>query len=267
MIAGPPDQVDAVMAVVADDDRLARRIEVDVASHHRIVEPILPELLSELADLAPDEPAIPVISTTCDPDGDAPAFDAGHWAANLRNPVRFSQAVATAGANHATFIEVSPHPLLTHAINDALGAIDHQIVSSLQRDADDTLVFHSNLNASHTTNQPRTPHPPEPHPSLPTAPWHHTHHWIGAVEHRARLAGDGEGSGGRTVSVHPLLGAHCAAARGAGASRVGGRSRDHGPSMARRPPGARGAGLPRCRLLRNGAGRGPRDVRGRIGGL
>jgi len=35
VIAGPPDQVDAVVAVVAGRDRLARRIEVDVASHHR----------------------------------------------------------------------------------------------------------------------------------------------------------------------------------------------------------------------------------------
>jgi acyl transferase domain-containing protein/acyl carrier protein len=210
VIAGPPDQVDAVMAVVADGDRLARRIEVDVASHHRIIEPILPELCSELADLTPDTPAIPVISTTCGPD-DTPVFDADHWAANLRNPVRFSQAISIAGAEAATFIEISPHPLLTYGINDALGAGDHHVVSSLQRDADDTLTFHANLNASHTTNPPRTPHPPEPHPSLPTAPWHHTHHWIGAVEHRPQLARDGGGSaaaGGRTLSVHPLLGAH-----------------------------------------------------------
>ncbi|WAJ46836.1 sulfolipid-1 biosynthesis phthioceranic/hydroxyphthioceranic acid synthase [Mycobacterium sp. Aquia_216] len=211
VIAGPPEQVDAVMAVVAGGDRLARRIEVDVASHHRIIEPILPELCSELADLTPDASAIPVISTTCGPD-DTPVFDADHWAANLRNPVRFSQAVAMAGADHSTFVEISPHPLLTHAINDILGAGDYQIVSTLQRDADDTLAFHSNVNASHTTTAPQTPHPPEPHPPLPTAPWHHTRHWLGAVEHRARLAAhDGEGSavaGGHTVSVHPLLGAH-----------------------------------------------------------
>ena len=36
VIAGPPEQVDAVIAVVSGQDRLARRIEVDVASHHRI---------------------------------------------------------------------------------------------------------------------------------------------------------------------------------------------------------------------------------------
>ena len=43
-----------------------------------------------------------------------------YWAANLRNPVRFSQAVADAGAEHSTFIEISPHPLLTHAISETL---------------------------------------------------------------------------------------------------------------------------------------------------
>ena len=32
VIAGPPEQVDAVIAVVDAQDRLARRIEVDVAS-------------------------------------------------------------------------------------------------------------------------------------------------------------------------------------------------------------------------------------------
>ena len=54
VIAGPPEQVDAVIAVVDAQGRLARRIEVDVASHHPTIDPILPELRSALADLAPD---------------------------------------------------------------------------------------------------------------------------------------------------------------------------------------------------------------------
>ena len=55
-------------------------------------------------------------------------FDADYWAANLRNPVRFGQAVATAGADHTTFIEISPHPLLTHAITDTLAERHHHSV-------------------------------------------------------------------------------------------------------------------------------------------
>ena len=44
VIAGPPEQVDAAIAVVDAQGRLARRVEVDVASHHPTVDPILAEL-------------------------------------------------------------------------------------------------------------------------------------------------------------------------------------------------------------------------------
>ena len=66
VIAGPPEQVDAVIAAVAAQNLLARRIEVDVASHHPIIDPILPQLRSALADLAPKAPSIPMITTTCE---------------------------------------------------------------------------------------------------------------------------------------------------------------------------------------------------------
>ena len=68
VIAGPPEQVDAVIAVVDAQGRLARRIEVDVASHHPTIDPMLPELRTALADLTPQPPSIPVISTTDDAD-------------------------------------------------------------------------------------------------------------------------------------------------------------------------------------------------------
>lgn len=108
VIAGPPEQVDTVIAAVATQNRLARRVEVDVASHHPIIDPILPELRSALADLTPQPPSIPIISTTYE--SAQPVADADYWSANLRNPVRFHQAVTAAGVDHNTFIEISPHP-------------------------------------------------------------------------------------------------------------------------------------------------------------
>ncbi|HUO38136.1 MAG TPA: type I polyketide synthase, partial [Mycobacterium sp.] len=100
VIAGPPAQVDVLIAAVADQDRLARRIDVDVASHHPIIDPVLPELRAALADLAPQPPTIPVITTSYVHVGDTPPFDAQYWCDNLRNPVRFSEAVAAAGDSH-----------------------------------------------------------------------------------------------------------------------------------------------------------------------
>jgi phthiocerol/phenolphthiocerol synthesis type-I polyketide synthase A len=179
VIAGPVAQVDAVIAAVAAQDRLARRIDVDVASHSPIIDPILPELGNALADLMPQPPTIPILTTTHEHAiSGATTFDAAYWAANLRNPVRFSQAVAAAGAEHGTFVEISPHPLLTYAVSDNLAGVHHHCVGTLQRDTDDTLTFHTNLNAAHTAHTPHTNHPGEPHPVLPTTPWHHTKHWI-----------------------------------------------------------------------------------------
>merc|ERR1712034_140698 len=158
VIAGPPDQVDAAIAVVDAQDRLARRVDVDVASHHPIIDPILGDLRDALSGLSPRRPSIPVIVTTDGrPTDGTCVFDAEHWVANLCNPVRFARAVATAGAEKSLFVEVSPHPLLAHAIKDTLPEAGHRSIATLQRDANDTVTFRTNLNAAHTARPPRQP--------------------------------------------------------------------------------------------------------------
>ena len=151
VIAGPPEQVDAAIAVVDAQGLLARRVEVDVASHHPTVDPILHELRTALAGLAPMTPTIPLISTVGHTDGAAPAFDADYWVVNLRNPVRFSQAVAAAFEKHGnhTFVEVSPHPLLTHGIGETLASVSSRdrfiVTSAMKRGDDETLSVHTQL--------------------------------------------------------------------------------------------------------------------------
>ncbi|MFG1935380.1 KR domain-containing protein, partial [Mycobacterium sp. NPDC048908] len=92
-------------------------------------------------------------------------------------------AIAAAAQNHTTFIEISPHPTLTHAISDTLESTPHHSIGTLSRDGDDTVSFHTNLNSTHITQPPHTPLPPERHPVLPNTPWHHTQHWM-TIENR-----------------------------------------------------------------------------------
>jgi phthiocerol/phenolphthiocerol synthesis type-I polyketide synthase B len=179
VVAGPPEQVDAVIAAVSAQNHFARRVNMEVASHTALMDPILPELRSALGDLTLNSPTIPFISTVADAAGPAPVLDAEYWVANVRQPVRFSQAITVAAQNHGTFLEVSPHPMLTHAITDTLGAATHHhSIGTLLRDGDDTVSFHTNLNATRTTRPPITDHGAEPHPTLPTTPWQHTRHWV-----------------------------------------------------------------------------------------
>ena len=182
VVAGPTEAVDAVIAAARERNVFARRVNMEVASHTAMMDPILAELRTELASLAPQVPRIPVFSTVDQADP-AALFGADHWVANVRNPVRFSQAIAAAGANHCTFIEISPHPVLIKAMSDTLdhpdtGNAHHHSLGTLQRDAHDTVAFHTNLNATHTARAPLGEHPPEPHPGIPTTPWRHTRHWI-----------------------------------------------------------------------------------------
>jgi phthiocerol/phenolphthiocerol synthesis type-I polyketide synthase A len=187
VIAGPVAPVDEVIAVVTERDRFARRVNMEVASHTALMDPILPELRAALADLNPERPAIPFFSTVVD-GATAPRLDAEYWVNNVRQPARVSQAVAAAAADHATFVEISAHPILTHAITESVEPAHHHSIGTLTRDGDDTIAFHSSLNAVHTVLPLQTPHPPEPHPVLPPTPWHHTSHWI-TIDDRMDAAG------------------------------------------------------------------------------
>jgi phthiocerol/phenolphthiocerol synthesis type-I polyketide synthase A len=181
VIAGAVAQVDAAINAVSAQERFARRVNMEVASHTALMDPILTELRSALADLTPKPPTIPFISTVADA-GETPALDADYWVANVRRPVRLHQAISFAAEQHATFIEISPHPTLTHAVTETLESVHHHSVGTLSRKGDDTVSFRANLNSTHVMRPPTLPHPPEPHPILPSAPWHHTQHWISAEE-------------------------------------------------------------------------------------
>ncbi|RXR55344.1 phthiocerol type I polyketide synthase PpsB [Mycobacterium tuberculosis] len=205
VIAGPTEQIDELIARVRARDRFASRVNIEVAPHNPAMDALQPAMRSELADLTPRTPTIGIISTTYADLHTQPVFDAEHWATNMRNPVHFQQAIASAGSGadgaYHTFIEISAHPLLTQAIADTLedahrptkSAAKYLSIGTLQRDADDTVTFRTNLYTADIAHPPHTCHPPEPHPTIPTTPWQHTHHWI-ATTHPSTAAPEDPGS-------------------------------------------------------------------------
>ena len=67
-------------------NRFARRVNMEVASHTALMDPILPELRAALADLTPKSPAIPFFSTVVRRHRGASVLDAEYWVANVRQP-------------------------------------------------------------------------------------------------------------------------------------------------------------------------------------
>ena len=198
VISGPTEQIDELIVKARAGDRFASRVNIEVAPHNPAMDALQPAMRAELADLQPRTPTIPIISTTYASADSTPLFDAEHWAVNMRNPVHFQQAVlwagSAAGGDHKTFVEISAHPLLTHAIIETVDGPGYRAVGTLQRDADDTVAFRTHL-AQVTQKPPATTGGRLA--DIPTTAWQHEQFW---VQDRSSMAD--------LVMNHPLLGVH-----------------------------------------------------------
>ncbi|MFF7311777.1 beta-ketoacyl synthase N-terminal-like domain-containing protein [Streptomyces sp. NPDC008137] len=175
VVTGEEAAVAALVRRLEGQGRAARAMRVVGAGHSPQVDPLLPELVDALAGVRVRRPRVPVYSTVLDdPRGDC-VFDAEHWAANLRRPVRLDRALASAAADgHTAFVEISPHPVLTGAVADTVpGAL---ALATLRRDADGSEAFAGQLGALYVAGG-RLPVPPGRVVDLPRPRWRHVRHW------------------------------------------------------------------------------------------
>ncbi|MEU4252337.1 type I polyketide synthase [Amycolatopsis sp. NPDC026612] len=132
VVSGEPGALDTLIAACEADGVRAKRIPVDYASHSAQVEQLRAELLDVLAPIRPRTGDIAFFSTVTGTWLDGAELDAGYWYTNLRETVRLDIAVtALAAEGFGTFVESSPHPVLTTAIGETDGV---EALGSLRRD-------------------------------------------------------------------------------------------------------------------------------------
>ncbi|WP_327313034.1 SDR family NAD(P)-dependent oxidoreductase [Streptomyces sp. NBC_01235] len=133
VVAGDADALDELMAHCESSDIRARRVPVDYASHTWHVEAIEAELARVLAAVAPRPGEVPFFSTTEAEVIDTAGLDGGYWYRNLRQRVRFADAVeGLLEQGYGAFVEVSSHPVLGMAVQEA--APDAVVTGTLRRD-------------------------------------------------------------------------------------------------------------------------------------
>ena len=130
VIGGATETVRDLVAAWEERDVMAREVAVDVASHSPQVDPILDELSEALADITPLTPEVPYYSATSFDPREEPYCDAYYWVDNLRHTVRFAAAVQAALEDgYRVFTELSPHPLLTHAVDQTARSLDMTVAA------------------------------------------------------------------------------------------------------------------------------------------
>ncbi|MDH6142628.1 acyl transferase domain-containing protein/acyl carrier protein [Kitasatospora sp. GP30] len=179
VVSGDTGELEELLARCEADGVRARRIPVDYASHSAHVEELESELLEVLAPIVPRSSSVPFYSTVTGGLLDAAGLDAGYWYRNLRQTVELEATVDQLTADgHSVFIEVSPHPVLTMALQET--APEAVVVGTLRRDEGGLARFLASAAELHVHGVPVTwQFPPGTRRvDLPTYAFQHRHYWL-----------------------------------------------------------------------------------------
>ncbi|TDV49772.1 type I polyketide synthase [Actinophytocola oryzae] len=206
----------------------ARRIEVDYAAHSVQVERIRAGLTDALAGITPRPAEIPFYSTVSGELLDTATLDATYWYENLRRPVLFEDATRAVLADGLeVLLEVSPHPVLTLAMQQTADAVECQatVLATLRRDDGGVDRLRTAIARAHVAGIEvdwTAVFPGGPTVELPTYAFQHRPFWLaprptGAVVPRHPLLSDvvdladDQGTvltGVLSTATHPWLAGH-----------------------------------------------------------
>ncbi|MEU6996432.1 acyltransferase domain-containing protein [Streptomyces sp. NPDC046465] len=121
VVAGDPVALEELLVFGAERGVRVRRIAVDYASHTSQVEVLEGELAGLLGSVRARVPVVPFFSSV---DGEwvrDERLGGGYWYRNLRQAVRFGDAVeALVGEGFRVFVESSAHPVLVTGVQDVV---------------------------------------------------------------------------------------------------------------------------------------------------
>ncbi|OOK82537.1 acyl transferase domain protein [Mycobacterium kansasii] len=208
VIGGATETVRDLVARWEQRDVMAREVAVDVASHSPQVDPILDDLAAALADLKPMTPKVPYYSATLFDPRERPVCDGRYWVDNLRNTVQFAAAVQAALEDgYRVFAELSPHPLLTRAVDQTARSLDMSAaaLAGMRREQPLPLGLCGLLTDLHSAGAAvdfSVLYPTGQLVDTPLPAWTHPHLFIEGEGQEQRA------QGACTITVHPLLGSH-----------------------------------------------------------
>ena len=204
-ISGSIEEIRRLEAELQHRDIGFRSLDLDFAFHSRAMDPFREELLADLAGLASRPPEARLVSTVTGQIIEGEALDAEYWWRNVRDPVRFTEAVARlVGEGHRIFLEVGPRAILQSYLTDGLRCAEVQgrVLTSLSREQDHqdpfpAIAAHCHAAGYDWTASASFEGPSDPR-GLPLYPWNRERFWFDVTTEAADLVSP--------PYDHPLLG-------------------------------------------------------------
>ncbi|RQR39208.1 type I polyketide synthase [Burkholderia sp. Bp9142] len=203
-LAGSQVALEAIGTALTGAGHFYQMLDLDYAFHSSRMDAIEPVVRDGLADLAPRDTQTRFVSTVTGDTLPGTALDAGYWWRNIREPVRFGDAIARLSDDRVRmFVEIAPHSILRTYVKQTLASRNAPgvVVPTLKRQHDSAeMLAHAILSAVAQGARVDLDRlvPDAPHAALPTYPWQRERYWlVPSVE--------GYGLVNRRVD-HPLLG-------------------------------------------------------------
>jgi acyl transferase domain-containing protein/acyl carrier protein len=140
VVSGPPEALRQLAGACEEEGVRTRLLPVDYASHSPAVETIRDEVLRASEGIRSRAGRVVFVSSATGREMAGETADAEYWYRSLRDGVRFADAVkGLLDSGHDTFVEVSPHPVLTAAIDEVAerARVSPVIAATLRRDEGD----------------------------------------------------------------------------------------------------------------------------------
>lgn len=193
VLSGDSEAVLTLKELLDAEDVFCRLVKVDYASHSPQMDLLTEDLLDVLAPVRPRAGGTALMSTVRVASLAGPEMDARYWSDNLRQPVLFADAMGVLlDADVTHVIEVSPHPVLTPAVEQLAAQRPEPpaVLSTLRRDAgaprDMTLAL---ARAYVAGLEPFGGLPRNSTVALPGYPWQRTRYWVGQGKRRPTVQG------------------------------------------------------------------------------
>lgn len=204
-VSGPLTQLDSLGRTAKSRNVVFRLLDLDYAFHSRAMDPVRETLATSLTGLQASHKRERKFVSAVTGQVFSEALGAEYWWDNVRQPVRFNEAIACVlDLGCRTLVEISPHAILQRYLKECATAksAKPQILPSLRKhdDGEDRLqelILKLHLLARHDTLKAHFPSLAE-HIDLPNYPWQRERHWLPSTVEGYRLI--------ERQRVHPLLG-------------------------------------------------------------
>jgi acyl transferase domain-containing protein/surfactin synthase thioesterase subunit/acyl carrier protein len=205
VLSGEQLALEEVVQSLTLQGKVCRPLRVDYAFHCPQMQPFQKNLVDKLKGLQPKQAVLPIASTVTGTKG--ALFDAQHWGDNIRNSVRFAEAVeCLLDEQYNLFLEISPHHVLAESIAGCLAGKQAVILPSMQRQQVEHDTLFSSLGRLYTLGYPIEWKglyvQSERCVPLPSNPWQRESYWL---EPSTTIP-----MAQRNIDAHPLLGSRMA---------------------------------------------------------